>query len=105
MQTQATHLDALRSALEEQFQQQTAELNELTLHSGEPEGGGYDRDTIVARIAATKQTLADITEALQRIDDGTYGRCERCHADIPWERLEIRPYARYCVPCQQAVSS
>lgn len=104
MPTQTTHLAALRSALEEQYQQQTAELAELTLHSGDPEDGGYDRDTITARIAATKQTLADVTAALQRMADGTYGRCARCRAEIPWERLEIRPHARYCVPCQQAVS-
>ena len=105
MQTRAIRLDALRLALEEQFEQQTGELTELTIHSEAPEHNGHDRHTIVTRIATTRQTLADTTQALRRIAEGTYGRCERCDADIPVERLEIRPHARHCVPCQQSVSS
>jgi RNA polymerase-binding transcription factor DksA len=104
MQTRVTRLDALRQALEEQFEQQTAELIELTMHSGAPELNGHDRHTILTRIASTRQTLADTTQALRRMAEGTYGRCERCQAEIPMERLEIRPHARHCVPCQQSVS-
>lgn len=37
--------------------------------------------------------------ALERLDRGTYGRCEHCGADIIPERLEAIPYARHCAPC------
>jgi RNA polymerase-binding transcription factor DksA len=103
--TEQERYSALRQALEEQFEQQTDELTRLTAYSDDPERNGYDRHGIVARIAATRQTLAETTEALRRIAEGTYGRCERCQTEIPVERLEIRPHARYCVPCQKISGS
>ena len=41
--------------------------------------------------------LAAIDAALARIDDGTYGRCERCGQEIEEERLEALPYATLCI--------
>ena len=44
-------------------------------------------------------TVADIDQALERIDAGTYGRCVSCGTAIPAERLEAVPWAACCVPC------
>ena len=98
-------LSPLQTVLEEQFEQLTEELTRLTMHATTPEVIGYDQHGLEAQIAATRQKLAETTQALQRIASGTYGQCERCHQPIPPERLEIRPHARYCVPCQQAVDA
>ncbi|MCX8064249.1 MAG: TraR/DksA C4-type zinc finger protein [Candidatus Hydrogenedentes bacterium] len=46
------------------------------------------------------QQLQEIEEALKRIKNGTYGICEMCKKAIPKKRLEIIPYARFCVVCQ-----
>ena len=43
--------------------------------------------------------LAEVDAALTRLDDGSYGICERCGQPIPAERLHVRPTARRCVPC------
>jgi DnaK suppressor protein len=51
------------------------------------------------------QTVADIDEALQRIDEGTYGQCERCGSPIDERRLEALPTARYDAACQAAVEA
>jgi DnaK suppressor protein len=48
-----------------------------------------------------KRTLEGIADALARIEDGTYGKCEECGADIPEKRLLIVPHARLCVTCQE----
>lgn len=37
--------------------------------------------------------------ALDRLDDGTYGRCERCGEDIEFERLKVTPEAVRCSSC------
>lgn len=37
--------------------------------------------------------------AIERIDRGTYGICERCGQRIPKGRLEVIPYTRTCVKC------
>jgi DnaK suppressor protein len=44
-------------------------------------------------------TIGEIDAALARIEAGTYGRCTRCQAEIPEERLELRPFAGTCVAC------
>ena len=54
------------------------------------------------RVADLKTTIEQIDLALARIDEGTYGRCTGCQAEIPEERLEIRPFARTCVACTAA---
>ena len=49
------------------------------------------------------QTVADIDQALMRIDEGTYGVCGRCGRDIPERRLEALPTARYDAECQTLI--
>ena len=44
-------------------------------------------------------TVADIDEALARLDAGSYGRCAACATAIPDERLRAVPWAALCVPC------
>ena len=44
-------------------------------------------------------TVAEIDQALERLDEGTYGRCLACGTAIPAERLEAVPWAALCVPC------
>ena len=48
-----------------------------------------------------EQELADVGNALRRLDDGTYGTCESCGRPIPDERLGAFPAARYCVEDQR----
>lgn len=45
--------------------------------------------------------LRDVNYALDRIEKGKYGKCERCKKDIPIERLKISPEARFCVKCDK----
>ena len=45
--------------------------------------------------------LAAIDKALAKIEDGTYGTCERCGKPIGAERLEALPYAELCIDCKR----
>lgn len=58
-----------------------------------------ERELAEAGAARAAEAGADIERALRRIELGTYGSCERCHAAIPVERLEVIPSARLCVAC------
>jgi DnaK suppressor protein len=42
---------------------------------------------------------ADVVRALEKIEEGTYGLCDRCGALIPEERLDARPWSVLCVSC------
>ena len=60
-------------------------------------------DPVAQRRSADLQvTITEIDRALARIDAGTYGRCVGCGAEIPEERLELRPFAGRCVTCTAA---
>jgi len=50
-----------------------------------------------------KKELAEIEEALKRIEEGTYGICEMCDEPIQEERLKIKPYAKYCIICREII--
>ena len=45
--------------------------------------------------------LTGINEALERIDNGTFGTCAGCGKQIAEERLEALPYATRCIDCQR----
>lgn len=45
--------------------------------------------------------LKKVEEALQRIDDGTFGECDECGEGIELRRLEARPTATLCVSCKE----
>jgi RNA polymerase-binding transcription factor DksA len=46
-----------------------------------------------------RRELADIDEALSRIQDGRYGTCQNCGGPMGLQRLRALPEARYCVAC------
>ncbi len=45
------------------------------------------------------ETITEIRQALQRMDAGMYGICERCQSRIALARLEVIPFTRHCVSC------
>ena len=47
-----------------------------------------------------REKIKAIDEALEKIGDNTYGRCEECDEKINKDRLKILPFARFCVNCQ-----
>lgn len=44
--------------------------------------------------------LAQVNAALERMNEGNYGICQRCGRPIGEERLEAFPYVAYCIECQ-----
>jgi RNA polymerase-binding transcription factor len=65
----------------------------------------FVRDVELALIEMTSETLGQIDQALQRLDDGTYGACAQCGAEIAEARLKAVPFATLCRSCQEAQES
>jgi DnaK suppressor protein len=64
------------------------------------------QDEIYSRLAeAESRELAHIQYALEKMDEGTYGKCEACTRSIPQARLEALPYATLCVECKRKVET
>ena len=49
----------------------------------------------------SEQVLAEIDDALQRIEDGTFGTCRTCGQPIAPQRLEAMPWATQCIDCKR----
>ncbi|WP_238019934.1 TraR/DksA family transcriptional regulator [Dactylosporangium sp. AC04546] len=102
-------LERLRSAVASEVHGLEADLHAVFEASQDsnaddehdPEGStiAYERAQLAAVLAATRGRLADLDEALVRLDSGVYGICERCGSPIPAGRLAVRPFARTCVTC------
>lgn len=52
-----------------------------------------------------RANLKEVEEALDRIEKKHYGKCLHCGEEISPKRLEVLPFARYCVPCQEKIES
>jgi DnaK suppressor protein len=61
----------------------------------------YAREFLLSLTELDRKQLLLVEEALNRIDRGEYGRCQQCGEVIPPKRLEVQPWARHCVRCQE----
>jgi RNA polymerase-binding protein DksA len=62
----------------------------------------YDqRQRNTAWLEQLEQRLSEIEDALERLNDGSYGKCESCGNEISSARLGAKPYATLCIHCQE----
>ena len=59
----------------------------------------YNKQVLLSLNENERMRLQEVDEALDRIENGTYGICEECGGPISLKRLEVRSVAKYCVPC------
>jgi DnaK suppressor protein len=60
----------------------------------------YTKDFLFGKSAGDRQLLQLIQEALDRIDDSSYGTCVHCENEIHLKRLEAVPWTALCIQCQ-----
>ncbi len=100
-----------RAQLETELGQLSNELRELGIDQGLEQGAAgnhlADDGSLVfeaERIGTVSDDLRDVlnqvNSALERMDEGTYGTCQRCNRPINRDRLEAFPYVAYCIECQ-----
>jgi len=70
-------------------------------HLGDMASVTFDRELDEGLEEGAQQTLEQIDRALQKLDDGTFGICERCGKPIAAERLRARPWATLCIDDQR----
>jgi len=60
----------------------------------------YNKQILLTLNENERMRLRDVDESLDRIENRTYGVCEECGEPIGLKRLEVKPVAKYCVPCK-----
>ncbi len=84
---------------EKPLAQATGDLSLMPIHMADVGSENYEREFTLRLMEAKDQTFDQIEEALQRMEDGIYGVCERCEGKIPKTRLDAIPYTILCVNC------
>ncbi|HEX9713284.1 MAG TPA: TraR/DksA C4-type zinc finger protein [Actinomycetota bacterium] len=105
-------LDELRGELRSQLGDLGANPDEDSIEGGDLDFGFADsaqstaeRGKVLALVERLREQLAAVDHALDRMDRGSYGVCERCGQPISPERLEALPYSTLCVSCKQKESA
>ena len=103
-----------RSLLEEERETLAHQLAELGFGSVGGNGLAYDanfadssqvtaeRGEAEALATELRTALADVEHALEKLEQGTYGICEKCHKPISPDRLEAKPAVQRCIECAAA---
>jgi RNA polymerase-binding transcription factor DksA len=94
-------IDTLSAVVEGIVTAQTGANNDDE-HDPEGQTIAYERAQAGALLQRARDRLAAIDEALRRVDDDSYGRCERCGQPIDPERLAALPATRTCITCASA---
>lgn len=104
-------LEHLRAGLEnghlhdEPEEDSSAELSHVDQHPADAGSDAFEREKEFSILEQVEAELADVDRALERLDQGTYGRCDACGEPIADERLEALPAARFCVQHQADVET
>lgn len=110
-------LDEMRAALQaerESLERQLTDLGvtldgegiELSVDEGFADSAQAtaERSELLGLVEKAQAAREEVLAAIARLDDGTYGKCENCGREIPFERLQAMPSTRLCVGCKEAAS-
>ncbi|MAF66696.1 MAG: hypothetical protein CMJ84_13680 [Planctomycetes bacterium] len=73
-------------------------------HQGD-EGERYFQGFSLELLQHDESTVQELLDALERVDDGSFGRCGKCAAWIRKDRLRAVPHARNCIECQRGAEA
>jgi DnaK suppressor protein len=103
----SAQLEALKQRLQEDMEKLTQQDDDRT-----PYGGDFESLVAAAQLASQHETdellrrrlerrLAELDRIQRKLQQGDYGKCEACGAEIPEERLAVMPDTTLCMPCQR----
>ncbi|MFB0525076.1 MAG: TraR/DksA family transcriptional regulator [Phycisphaerae bacterium] len=75
----------------------SGDLSSMPIHMADLGTDNYEQEFVLGLMDSERKLLREIDDALQRIEQRTYGTCEGTGKPIPKARLEAQPWAKYCV--------
>ncbi|MBL0388756.1 TraR/DksA C4-type zinc finger protein [Tumebacillus sp. ITR2] len=87
--------------LDDSLETTTDELSNYDNHPGDLGSEVFERGKDLALREHDSIRMTEIDAALDRLEDGTYGVCQHCGAEISFARLQAEPAANYCVGCRE----
>lgn len=103
-------LDRERSQLKDEALQGTGGeasggLSNVPLHLADLGSHDFEEELTLGLLENEEQLIEQINGALERLEQGVFGRCAACQKPIAKERLQTLPYALHCVECARKFQS
>lgn len=92
-------LSTVMSMEDETLRKLRTDLSNMPIHLADLGSENFEVENAIDLMDSEKKILTEIEDALERIEDGTYGICQNDDVPIPKARLEAIPWARYCIAC------
>jgi RNA polymerase-binding transcription factor DksA len=93
--------DELLNQKRAQFRDAVEESPSFSMHMADAGTDSYDRDIALAMLSHEQDGVYEVEQALKRIRDGTYGKCEITGKQIPAKRLEAIPWTRFTAEAEE----
>ncbi len=90
----------LITSLNERYNEALSFGNDGTQDSADEAYNIYNKNLMLGKVETDALKLQLVEQALQRIDQGSYGMCIECEDEIEEKRLEFVPFARFCMECK-----
>ncbi|MFQ5599892.1 MAG: TraR/DksA family transcriptional regulator [Candidatus Krumholzibacteriia bacterium] len=94
-------LESLNEATSSTSRESAGDLSSYASHMADLGTDTMEREKAFLFAGHKRKRLEEISGALQRIEDGTFGVCQACEQEIPARRLERLLTASMCVPCKE----
>lgn len=78
----------------------TGDLSSYSYHMADQGTDNMEREMAFAFASKGSRLLYHLDEALRRIEDGSYGKCQSCGKQVQIARLRAVPHARLCINCK-----
>jgi RNA polymerase-binding transcription factor DksA len=86
-------------ALRKNQREASGNLSSMPIHMADIGTDNFEQEFTLSLLQNEEHVLVEISDALERIGQGKFGRCEECAHPIPRVRLDALPYTRHCVEC------
>jgi RNA polymerase-binding protein DksA len=87
----------------EALRRERSDLSNVPIHMADSATDNYDLENTLGLVDSERKLLIEISDALERIDNKTYGICQADDTQIPKSRLSAIPWAKYCINCASRI--
>ncbi len=96
------YIQKINEAQKESVRDSSGDASAYAIHQADHGSDTYYRENEVLLLEKEHEKIKTLNVALKRIYEGTFGICEICGKRINPKRLEIIPYAAFCIECRSA---
>lgn len=97
--------DLDQNTISSPMRESSGDLSAYADHMADAGSDTQEMEKMLDLRVRAERMLAQIEDALDRIDEGTYGICIRCEDKISRNRLRAKPFAALCIDCREEIES